>query len=167
MRTTISLVLLLFYLTASSQRVSFDDPDLNFSFKKPRSWELIDDGYVVKISPTLQDTAELFMTITYFEAPSLFGTSTNPDLPQVIPFDSPNEDYGTVKDEGTIQINKVQAQYSTTHITKGSMMIEIRNYQFSKLGQSWELVTSSPTDVSKSSSKQFNRILKSLRITTK
>ncbi|MEQ9022242.1 MAG: hypothetical protein RLN82_05720, partial [Pseudomonadales bacterium] len=74
MRSIISLLLLsAISFSGFAQRVTFNDPDLTFSFKKPKDWQVFDDGYVVKISPSAQDTANIYFSFTYFESAQPIG----------------------------------------------------------------------------------------------
>lgn len=147
MRNTISLLLILISISALSQRVSFDDPDLTFSFKKPKNWQVFDDGYYVKVSPSVTDSSSTYFTITYFENPEPYGNDlslglgdpNSVDNLEIASFTIVKE---TVKLEELVEANSKQTTYF-----------------FSKYGQNFVVKTSVPKD-----QKKTNRlILKMIR----
>ncbi|MEP1033721.1 hypothetical protein [Ekhidna sp.] len=141
MRITISLILIASYFFSFCQRISFEDPDLTFSFKKPKNWEVFDDGYVVKASPSARDSADTYFTITYFEFAQPSGSFPTAK-PVIESFDK-----GFTK----TKINGIKAK-----------CIEIKNgeyrtneYEFVKYGQRFEIKTSARDP-------QINRIFRKI-----
>lgn len=147
MRNTISLVLLISSFFSFSQRISFEDPDLTFSFKKPKNWEVFDDGYVVKVSPSARDTANIYFAITYFENAQPFGIFSN-----VTP--AGDEDgiiFNALKIAGSDAKNRQEIEDKTF----------LNSYTFRKYNQRFELKTSTtnPKD-----QRIFRRIIKSIKV---
>ncbi len=148
MKNIISLLLFFTSIGCFSQRLSFDDPDLTFSFKKPKRWEVFDDGYLVKISPSTLDSADTFFSFTYFE--------------DAKPFDGMGSALGSTNDlkKHSIKIDKVQASYTISQNAKK----EIREYQFYKKGQRFVVKTGKIME-NKSTSRSLEKLVKSIRIT--
>ncbi|WP_425392530.1 hypothetical protein [Ekhidna sp.] len=161
MRTIISLLLLfVFHFFAVGQRVSYDDPDLTFSFKKPKNWEVFDNGYVVKLSPSVHDTSNTYFTITYFEDASPLGVSKAPEIMQP-------EDY-TVTELPTpnvVEVGKYELQTGTTRAIIHQESYHQQRYLFNNYNQRWEIITSAPESEKKKYEVIFKRVIKSLRIT--
>lgn len=147
MRITISLILLFSCFFAFSQRVSFEDPDLTFSFVKPKKWEVFDDGYVVKVSPSAQDSASTYFTITYFEDAQSFGLFPNAGTKNKISNSS-----SKIKIDGEPAKAEIK-MINGSH--KGS-------YTFMKYGQRFELKTAT---TQKRQNRVFRKIIRSIRIT--
>ncbi len=148
MRSIISLVLLSISLNVFSQRISFEDPDLTFSFKKPKNWEVFDDGYVVKLSPSVQDSANFFLTFTYFEDAQAVGFITNTASVN----SSEEKEFSKTKIAG--EIAKVAKELN------GSK--SLNSYTFMKYGQRFEITTNSS---SLNSNRVFRKIIRSIRVT--
>lgn len=147
MRITISLLLIFSSLFTFSQRVSFEDPDLTFSFKKPKSWQVFDDGYVVKVSPSARDSANTYFTITYFENAQPYGL-----LPTATPASSTKAaDFNTVKIAGE----------SAKQFEESAKNEYLNKYQFTKYGQRFEIKTSSTYP---KANRTFRKIIRSIRI---
>ena len=147
MRNTISLFLLLSALSTFAQRVSFEDPDLTFSFKKPKNWQVFDDGYVVKVSPSAADSATIYFTITYFENAQPFGLFSN-----ARPADSPK-----VLDFETIKIAGKEAKVRKW--VEGKAYLHA--YTFRKYGQHFQLKTAT---LDPQNQRIFRRIIKSIKV---
>ncbi len=147
MRITISLFLLTTTLVSFSQRVSFEDPDLTFSFKKPKNWQVFDDGYVVKVSPSAKDSATVYFTLTYFEYAQPIGA-----LPTAKPANhSDEEDYVQTKVAGAAAKQRERMDGELTII----------NYTFVKFGQSFYLKTSTDNIADQ---RIFRKIIRSVQI---
>ena len=148
MRIIISLLLIFSTILTFSQRVSFEDPDLTFSFKKPKSWQVFDDGYVVKVSPSVADSASIYFTITYFENAQPFGS-----WPTATPASktSENTDFTTVKIAGE----------NARKFEESIESLSLNRYQFTKYGQQFVLKTSS---TSPKTNRIFRKIIRSIKI---
>ncbi|WP_420575856.1 hypothetical protein [Ekhidna sp.] len=85
MRQFLFLAFLFQVFILFSQRVSFNDPDLSFSFKKPSKWELVDDGFNISMYPKKPVEEIQQINITYFEAASEESFDTVP-LNKIIEF---------------------------------------------------------------------------------
>lgn len=160
MQSTISLIVFIASITfVSAQRITFDDPDLTFSFKKPKSWEVFDNGYVVKVSPSARDTSDVYFTITYFESPTPMGSfSEVMDIPlQEKPVKAPEP-------QKTVNIGQYLLKMESTIATEDSGAYMQHRYQFDHHGQSWEITTCTPESKAKKLHKLFKRMIKSLRI---
>ncbi|WP_436517442.1 hypothetical protein [Ekhidna sp. To15] len=147
MRITISLFLLVSTLFSFSQRVTFEDPDLTFSFKKPKNWEVFDDGYLVKVSPSSKDSADIYFTITYFENAQPFG-----ELPSAERADKTKDaDFTETKIDGVIakQREKMNGEYI------------LHAYSFMKYGQRFEIKTSTQ---GANNGRIIRRIIRSIQI---
>ncbi|WP_370089800.1 hypothetical protein [Ekhidna sp.] len=149
MRIIISLTLLLLIVSASAQRVTFDDPDLTFSIKKPKGWEVFDDGYVVKVSPSMQDTASTYFSITYFEGAQPYGEIIFEEQLQLDIKPAPT---------GKTKIAGEPASYFEAIDEKSATII----YTFSKYNQRFELVTKSP--ITSEHSRQLNSLVRSVKV---
>lgn len=148
MRSIISLVIISISLNAFSQRISFEDPDLTFSLKKPKNWEVFDDGYVVKLSPSKQDSANFFLTFTYFEDAQAVGFITNTDS------------VNSYKEKETSHTKIAgEAAKIVKELNGGKLLI---SYTFMKYGQRFEIKTNSS---SLNSNRIFRKIIRSIRIT--
>ena len=168
MRSTISfLLILLITFPILAQRVEFEDPDLTFSFKKPKKWELIDDGYVVKVSPSIRDTATVYVSFTYFESPSAIDYSSleaDTDVPVLVPMQSSDE-YDDFSESGNpIKIAGEKGSWSEKEITKEGLQLKKRIYGFKKNNQRWKIAVSAPHSSFGSYERLFNRIIKSLKV---
>lgn len=147
MRIITSLLIFSISLASYCQRVEFKDPDLTFSFKKPKGWEVFDDGYVVKVSPSAQDSASIYFSITYFENAEPYGS-----FPTVQPADDNFE-----PSTETLQIAKETADLRK----KNENDWQIRLYSFMKYGQRFEIKTVSSSEVHEPS---FQKIIRSIKI---
>ncbi|WP_420318068.1 hypothetical protein [Ekhidna sp.] len=161
MRTIISFFLI---TTVTSflvaQRLKFNDPDLSFSLKKPKSWQVFDNGYVVKLSPSANDTSSIYFTITYFEDASPLGGNETLQIIQ------PKEYVITeLPTPNTIKIGKYQLQTGTTRAFINDNYYHQQRYIFNNNGQRWEIITSARESEKKELEKIFNRMIKSLKIT--
>lgn len=153
MRNIISLTFLFLSLASFSQRVSFEDPDLTFSFKKPKNWEVFDDGYVVKASPSAQDTASIYFSITYFE---------DAQPPGMNPFENENEKNSSIDFQKWIR--KIAGEKAEYRIESSDNSVETL-YRFKWDDQRFELTTKQPSPAKNpQNSEVFNRIIRSIRI---
>ncbi len=155
MRNTISLLLLALSFSGFGQRISFEDPDLTFSFKKPKDWQVFDDGYVVKISPSAQDTANIYFSITYFEdAKSIGSTQFENNLEKKSPSDG-----------FRLRIGRIAGSKAKYLIETSDNSTKTR-YHFIWGDQRFELITKQPLPIKNPrNSEVFNRIIRSIRIT--
>ncbi|MEP0986584.1 hypothetical protein [Ekhidna sp.] len=150
MRIIISFFVLISAFLSFSQRVSFEDPDLTFSFKKPKSWQVIDTGYEVKVFPSVKDSSSTYLIITYFEDAQPFGafnigqSAKTQELVKTLDF----------------KIAKVSAKYST-QISEGLLKT---NYRFYKLGQRFELRTSHLQMNNRKAARALKRMIRSIRV---
>lgn len=151
MRNTISLLLFLLSFYALGQRVSFEDPDLTFSFKKPKNWHVFDDGYVVKVAPSVKDSASTYFSITYFE-----DAQPSRDIQFADSIDSTsNPCLGKTKIAGVLTKYCVET-------TSNAIQTQ---YHFTKYGQRFELVTLQPSPIKDPRNiVVFNHIIRSIRI---
>ncbi|WP_462248072.1 hypothetical protein [Ekhidna sp.] len=148
MRIITSLFILVLSNIAYSQRLSFEDPDLTFSFEKPKEWEVYDDGYVVKVSPSVLDSANIYFTITYFEDAQGFGLFPNKEHIEV----DNKQKSSTLKIDGkTAKVGEEKKDGSN-----------LSTYTFMKYGQRFELKTSS---TKKKQKRIFRKIISSIQIT--
>ncbi|MEM0941705.1 MAG: hypothetical protein AAGI25_18245 [Bacteroidota bacterium] len=167
MRVTIGLMVLLYSTDLLSQRVSFEDPELIFSFKKPKHWVIIDNEYVIKLSPSLRDTSFTYLTITYFAPPERINEETqsyfvlvDPETPAKSAFKS------YMHSDDPVKILGFKVRPKRALITKKEIPLERRFYDFHRVDKNWEVVTSAPTHQYKKHHKEYKSILKSLRIET-
>lgn len=151
MRSLTSLVFLLVCSFGFSQRVSFNDPDLTFSFKKPKGWEVFDDGYSVKTSPSAADSSSLFFSITYFEGAQPFGELTIGLTSADAMTDATNKSF------------KIAGENAKSRTIKKGSGVAI-DYTFSKMGQRFEITTLSPLGDTKSE-RFLKKIVKSIQVT--
>ena len=126
MRNTISALLLCVSFGCFSQRVSFNDPDLTFSFKKPKSWQVFDDGYLVKVAPSAVDSSDVYFSITYFE--------------DAKPLDGLGFPSDTNKQDSTGQFTKIDKIQATYFVEKNARS-ELKKFHFYKKGQRFEVET--------------------------
>lgn len=167
MQTIIRLFVLLLATSSLAQRVEFNDPDLTFSFKKPKSWELIDDGYVVKVSPTVADTASIYVSFTYFQSPSAIDYTmleADTEVPTLIPMNSVDE-YNNHPESGEkIKIAKEEGRWSATEVTENGIVYVRRIYHITTYGQRWDIVTNVPKKEENAYHKKLLSIVKSLKV---
>ncbi|MEQ6166730.1 hypothetical protein AAOE16_06000 [Ekhidna sp. MALMAid0563] len=160
MRSTISLLVFIVSISSAfSQRITFDDPDLTFSFKKPKGWEVFDNGYVVKISPSAVDTADIYFTITYFESPTPIGS-----FREIIDTPFPDKPLEEAAPQRIVNIGQYQLRMESRDAIKEETSFIQQKYQFDHLGQSWEITTFAPEPKAPKLHKLFKRMIKSLRI---
>lgn len=148
MRIFASLIMLFLATQCVAQTIVFEDPDLTFSIKKPKKWQVFDDGYVVKLSPSVSDSATLYVSLTYFEAPKVY------DL-----FDSFEGD-SKETEEKTVRLKKLdvsQEDTSTDDLIKSK-------YTFRVFGQEFLIRTSAPAPLRPKQRKVFRKIVRSVRI---
>lgn len=150
MRIIISFFLLASAFLSFSQRVSFEDPDLTFSFKKPKNWQMIDNGYEVKVYPSAKDSSSTYFTITYFEDAKPSGEFNLGQHEEALKSARPLN----------FKIAGVPAKYASRNDKERI----ITRYQFYKFGQRFELKTSfSETNKSKNE-RVFKRMIRSVKV---
>lgn len=151
MRIIISLALFFMVLSVPAQRVSFDDPDLTFSFKKPKGWQVFDDGYVVKVAPSESDTAIIYFSITYFE-------DARPKSETDLDFlhDGSNDESRPTQ---PIKIAGTDGQFFFEE-KANSVSAE---YYFKKLGQRFEIFTLHPSE-DREMEKTLRKIVRSVKV---
>lgn len=147
MRISISLILLIVSIPTFSQRVTFEDPDLTFSFKKPKKWQVFDDGYVVKVSPSAKDSAQVYFTITYFENAQPVGL-----FPSAQPANS--------VEEVIFEKIKIDGEYARRS-EKSENDTHQQHYTFMKYGQRFEINTSAQSE---ETNRIFRKIIRSIQI---
>ena len=150
MRSIISALITIMSLVTLAQRVTFNDPDLTFSFKKPKSWEVFDDGYSVKASPSAADSSNFFFSITYFESPTPAGEMT---------IGLTSSDEFSPDGDASFKIGGEKATYQ--RIIKDNKQSTL--YRFYKLGQRFEVTVVSNSSYKKGT-KTLRKIIKSIRI---
>lgn len=165
MRILISLFSISIFFSTHAQRMTFEDPGLNFSVKKPKHWVLIDDGYVVKISPYMSDTAYTFLTLTYFEHSKPMSNSDGTFF-TVVKMESDNKlEFGNYMwSDDYIEIAEKKVKWKRSMITKDDILIEKRFYDFDLDNKNWEIVISAPSDEFKSYYSKFKSMIRSFRI---
>ena len=153
MRSTISIVFLLLITSLSAQRITFNDPDLSFSFKKPKNWQVFDDGLVVKVSPSATDSAHTYFSITYFEDAEPFGG-----------FPSVESQPGTPSEDLTPYSKKIAGKEANYQRVRGSNE-QSATYVFHTFGQRFRIMTVQPLPEDAGITQAFNRMIRSLKVT--
>ena len=166
MRQFFFLIFLFHILISFSQRVSFNDPDLTFSFKKPKNWKIFDDGYVIKVSPSEADTSTIYLSLTYFSSPRPMGGYVSGEFPEslknVNPTTNIESQSGKHGPSEKIMGQKVQSKEYIQN--QDGENLNIRVYTFLEANQQWKISTSAPKDERKESNKEFRKIMRTLRI---
>lgn len=161
MRITISVILIVCFFLSNAQRVKFDDPELSFSFKKPSSWVVFDNGYVIKVSPSVRDSATTYLTITYFSPPTPVGGYLDEDIPVPIPEASVATQFEDLPQSlETTKFFKSKAKWRTAINNSG---LTLRFYDQLYLGQHWEIVSCAPQELGNEYESVFKKIVKSIR----
>jgi hypothetical protein len=131
-----------------AQRVSFDDPDLTFSFKKSKKWKMVDDGLNISIYPKKPTEEIQQINITYFENAS--GESfEDVSLADNIKFK--HEMLASNRPNYTlIETQKRGSEDDETHIytysyEEGEKVIFNRTYYFMRHNQRFELTSMAST----------------------
>lgn len=162
----LSLTLVLFTLASFSQRVLFNDPDLSFSFKKPKNWKVFDDGYVIKVSPSAADTSTIYLSLTYFSSPKPMGGYSSSEFPESLKHMNPTTNIesqpGKHGPSEKIMGQKVQSKEYLQN--QDGENLNIRVYTFQEANQQWEILTSAPKDERKKLNKEFRKIMRTFRI---
>ena len=153
MRIIISVIICLYTLSINAQRVEFNDPDLTFSFVKPKEWSLFDDGYRVLVSPSVKDSSNIYFSITYFEKPQPQELGLEEDL--II-----EEEFEQELVNVNFKIAKVEAQTYMQADAQGEKKV----YIFEKFNHRFYIYTAE-NDSKNSFDGVFKRILKSIRVT--
>lgn len=160
MRSLISSWFLIITFTSFSQRVTFDDPDLSFSFKKPKNWQIVDDGYVIKIAPTFADTATTYLSLTYFEDPAPLNELSSEGMAVHLPeYQLQEIPFGEEVNLGTY----LTRMTSTRLLTDDDVSLIQKMYRFKDHGQQWEIITSYKASERKMNH-TFEKVIKSLKI---
>ncbi|GAB4236704.1 MAG: hypothetical protein Tsb0034_11460 [Ekhidna sp.] len=155
MKIAISFLVCIISLSGMAQRLTYDDPDLTFSIKKPKKWEVFDDGYVVEVSPSVNDSSHTYLTITYFQKPLPPTGSEDLELMTMLPQVGMEEVSITEK----VKIGPYHTERSS--ISNDSLLQYL--YHFEDHGQLWEIITSAPkTDIK--AQKRFLRLIRSIKI---
>ena len=163
MRSIISLLALLAASFCIAQRISFEDPQLTFSIKKPKNWEVIDNGYVIKLTPSHQDSTTTFITFTYFEQATPFEESGF-DGPQLVIEEDFNQLYEAPLGDKKTKILGRRVTYRSTTILIEQLLVEKRLYAFALNGLDWEIISSCKQASAGDYDRIFSRIARSLRI---
>ncbi|MEQ9465874.1 MAG: hypothetical protein RLN88_00600 [Ekhidna sp.] len=152
MRQFLFLAFLSHTLISFSQRITFNDPDLSFSFKKPKDWQVFDDGLVVKVSPSAADSSRTYFSITYFEDAEPFGefplVESQPETPpeNLTPYPK--------------KIAGQDAKYQENNSNELSA-----TYVFYTFGQRFLIVTVQSLPEDQAVSQAFNRMIRSIKVT--
>ncbi|SNT12897.1 hypothetical protein SAMN05421640_2408 [Ekhidna lutea] len=149
MRSIISLLILSISFGLLAQRVAFEDPDLSFSFKKPKGWEVVDDGYVVKVSPSIADTSTTCFAITYFESPKPVG-----DIPLDLQLQIDSTETPTSK-------TKIAGEEANWFEETSENFIS-RHYTFFKFNQRFEITIKYP--IESKYDKKLKSIIRSIKV---
>ena len=165
LRSTIVLLMILSYCSSMAQRVSFEDPGLTFSFKKPKDWVVVDDGYVIKVSPFMRDTATTYLTMTYFDYPEPISNDEGTHFSVVSIESQAKEEFKDhMWSDEHIEIYEKKVLWKRAMISKDDVLIERRFYDFDLDKKNWEIVTSIPEKDLDLYHKKFIAIIKSFRI---
>lgn len=166
MRQFLFLAFLFQVFILFSQQVSFNDPDLTFSFKKPKNWKVFDDGYVIKVSPSAADTSTIYLSLTYFSSPKPMGGYVSGESPESLKNVSltTNIESQTAKHGPSEKIMGQEVQSKEYIQNQDGENLNIRVYTFQEANQQWEILTSAPKDERKKSNKEFRKIMRTLRI---
>jgi len=166
MRTILLALAFLSSLEVCSQRVTFQDPDLSFSFKKPKNWEFFDNGYVIKVSPSAADSSTTYLTLTYFSSPKPMGGYGANEFPESLNTVNPADNIGSQPEKNgpseKILGNDVQSREFIQD--QEGEDLKVRTYTFREAGQQWEIIASAPKGEGKKFNKVFRKIMRSLRI---
>lgn len=165
MRITISLFVFCCSLCSFSQRMTFEDPGLTFSLKKPKHWVMVDDGYEIKYSPLMRDTAYTYLTLTYFEHPQPISNDEGSFVTQLtIESDNKEAFKHHIWSDRHMKIANKKVKWKRSVITKDDILIEKRFYDFDLDKKNWEIVVAAPCDDFKKYFRQFKRIINSFRL---
>ena len=164
MRTTISLLILLCSLPVFCQRISFEDPGLTFSFKKPKNWVLVDDGYEIRVSPFMRDTAHTFLTMTYFDYPEPISNDVGTHFVITIESETKEDFKDHMWSDDHMVICKKKVLWKKRLFSSSDVLIEQRFYDFDLQQKNWEIVTSVPSEEFKKYQRKFKGIIRSFRI---
>lgn len=155
MRQLLFLLFLTTTITSLAQRISFEDPDLTFSFKKPNDWQVFDDGYAVKVSPSPKDTTNTYFSITYFEDAQPFG---------IFPLTDGLESADGPKKKPISYRGKIAGENAKYLETRTGNSIQTI-YLFYKFGQRFQVITKEPLNgEDKKNERVFNRMIRSIRV---
>jgi len=165
MRLSISFFVLMYSMNGLAQRVSFEDPGLTFSFKKPKDWVVVDDGYEIKVSPFMRDTSHTYLTMTYFEYPEPISNDDGTYFSTVtIESDNKEEFKDHMWSDDHLLICEKKVLWKRAMVSQNDVLIEKRYYDFDIDRKNWEMVTSIPDKDFKTYHKKFLSIIKSFRI---
>ena len=160
MKTLTALILVGFFFTASAQRVKFQDPDLKFSFRKPKSWQTFDNQYVIKISPSAKDTSTIYLCSTYFAPPMPMDGILNEDISALLPTASVANRFADISESNEyIRLFKRKVKWKSKTVDH----ILFKFYQTTYLGQKWEVVTAAPIHNYARFEGDFEKAISSLR----
>lgn len=161
MLRTISLLIVI-HLTAAysqAQKTTIEDPDITFSFKKPKGWTLKDDGYYLNLYAPAADTDSLdYISFTYYELPS-GTTEANEVMLQRADTKEPN--YRLISTEN-IQLKKTAA--SIEEYLHDSEMTQLLICEFDLHQQLFECRLKTFGSENGASKKAFKQFLKSLNV---
>ena len=165
MRISISISILIVTISAFGQRVIFEDPELTFSFKKPKDWVMLDDGYEIKIAPVMADIHQTYLTVTYYDypEPTSNGAGTHFSI-LTIESDTKEEFKDILWSNDHVLICGKKVLWKKSLSSTNDVLIEKRFYDFDLDKKNWELVTSIPTKDQKKYHRKFISIIKSFRI---
>ena len=168
MRSLTSLFIILCCFSSFGQRMTFEDPGLTFSFKKPKDWVVVDDGYEIKVSPFMRDTAHTYLSMTYFDYPEPISNEAGTHFAVItIESDTKQEFKDHMWSDDHIVICEKRVLWKRSMISKNDVLIERRFYDFDLERKNWEMVTSIPEKDLKTYQKKFAAIIKSFRIEPK
>ena len=126
---------------------------------------MVDDGYEIRVSPFMRDTAHTFLTMTYFDYPEPISNDVGTHF-SVITIESDTKeqfkDHMWSDEHLVIQGKKVLLKKRL--ITSNDLLLEQRFYDFDFQQKNWEMVTSVPSEDFKKYQRKFERILRSFRI---
>ena len=165
MRIITSLLILVYSFSSVSQRVSFEDPGLNFSFKKPKDWVMVDDGYVIKVAPFMEVIDHTYLTLTYFDYPEPTSNDLGTHFSVItIESETKEEFKDHMWSDDHIVIFGKKVLYKKSLSSTNDILLEKRFYDFDLDKKNWEIVTSIPTSDLKKYHRKFIAIIKSFKI---
>lgn len=167
MKSFFSLLLIVLSTFTFSQRITFNDPDLTFSFVKPADW-MVQDDLVVKATPSNQsfESATTFFSITYYEDPEkpeeatielVDSDVTSPPIP-------PNLQEFKAGAGGKTDIAEETAHWTSYYHTQDAIRIKAVSYRFMKFNQRFEITVSAPISSFEQMEKELEAILSSIKI---
>ena len=163
MKNSLLILLLFQFITSVGQQVTVKDPDITFSFSKPKNWITRDDGdnYMI-FAPDLFNKAG--MSITYFENPK--ETSLDEIFNAQIKYTLPSNEPGfALLNQGEEFIGSRKAKW----VLYESILNEKKHvnlaYMFNENGQSFILFALARQENFNEFEEPFKQVMRSLKST--